>query len=217
MIYSQETWAYIVAWIANITFFIGFIPQIILNYRLKTTRGLSNVYILSSLNSHFACLYYAFCMNLPLVHKIMVPLFTMAVLTIVFQRFYYSSFRKRNLFIYLLNILFVISLLPLVLKQPKFMGVIFGWIAIFIGFWQKVPQIRKIHVEKSVKGFSLFFVLICITGYLFEISASIILKLPFELIFNDFRSLMFYTILGVQYFLYKNPRLNKNKGCTTDA
>jgi len=80
---------------------------------------------------------------------------------------------------------------------------ILGWLPVAIGTWKKFPQMFKIYWEKSVEGFSLGFILICILAYSFEMFAGFVLGLPLQILANDFRGLFAYLVFLFQFFLYK--------------
>jgi len=205
MVFTHEMFANIAAWLANFIFLISFLPQIVLNRRLKTTRGLSDYFILGSLNRRVASMFYTFCLGLPFIYKTMSPLFVLLAVWVVFQRFYYDGFENNQRFfkVYYINILCILAVIPLACYSPMFIGRLLGWTALITSMWQKFPQVIKAYKEKSVEGFSLFFVLINIGGCLFEGIAGIVLGLPIEMLLYDLKGVLFYSLSSMQFFLYK--------------
>ena len=202
-------------WMANIIFFISYLPQVFLNYKLKSTKGLSDLFILIGMHGQLACLAYAFSANLPMVYKVMMPLMTFSYMLLVLQRFLYSSYRtdKRILLIYLFNILIAFSIVIIAVLVYNPLGIFLGWISIFTGLWKKIPQMIKIFFAKSVEGFSLGYIAISISGYFFEMVAAFALGLPAQILFNDLRGLSIYMIFLLQFIFYNKEflRLIKRK------
>jgi uncharacterized protein with PQ loop repeat len=104
-------------WIAQIIFFIGILPQIVLNFNLKSTKGLSDFLLIGYFNAYIFYMFYVFCLNLPLAHKVMTPLSFFAVVILIFQRFYYSEKKdsKLKMFFFLIVWSFLV-LFQLLLK-----------------------------------------------------------------------------------------------------
>jgi uncharacterized protein with PQ loop repeat len=205
-IIDQYFFPYLAIWIVNIGFFVSLIPQILLNYRLKTTKGLSDLFLLATLNGQFGYLSFTFYANLPLIYKVMNSCYFIAILIIIAQRFLYSQNQlkeKRILNFYLLN--FLLGLIFIFIAPKISWGISFlGWFPVVLGFWKKWPQVIKIYKEKSVVGFSFLFVLVSICAYLFEMVAGIILKLPLPIIFNDLKGVFVYLIFLVQFMVYRD-------------
>ena len=203
--------AYLTTWIAHTLFFLGIIPQIMLNYKLKSTEGLSNLLLIGYLNGYIAYCYYTFCLNLPIVYKVMVPISTATMLILIFQRFLYlSSFVKKEKFflgLYFLNIFIALALIPIAKNYPIVFGYFFGWLMMFIWATYQIPQIVKVFVEKSVQGFSFGLVSLIGIGDIFECVGGLILGLPIPTLLNDFRGIFIYLLFCIQFWLYKN----KNK------
>ena len=206
MVYSQNFIANFFVYIANIIFFISFIPQIFINYKLKTTKGLSDLFILGYLISSFSDFCFIFSSNLPFVYRITSPFYLFFIIILVIQRFYYFDYKKDRKFLFLcaINILFFLILIFLFLNYSNKIGWFLGWVPIFISLIKKIPQILKIYVKKTVFGFSLLFILINFTGYLFEIVGALILELPVQVIITDFKGVFVYLIFLFQFVLYKN-------------
>ena len=200
--------ANIFTWIAHTLFFLGLLPQIVLNYRLKSTKGLSDLLLIGYFNGYVSYLYYTFCLDLPLAYKVILPMATIAMMIMIFQRFLYldklTKKDKSLLAFYLFNFLFVISLIPLATKYPIYVGHFFGWLMMFIWATYQIPQVFKVFIDKSVVGFSFALVSSIGFGDLVELIAAITLKLPMPTLLNDFRGVFIYLVFCVQFWMYKN-------------
>ena len=84
MLFNCAFFAKNIVWIAHALFCIALVPQILLNYKLKTTKGLSDLLIIGYLNGYISYVYYSYLFNLPLAYKVMVPLAMFLMLIIAF-------------------------------------------------------------------------------------------------------------------------------------
>ncbi len=192
--------------LANIIFIISLLPQIHLNYKIRSTKGLSDIFILASLNGQFSYLVYAFIKDLPLIYRVINPIYAFLLFIIIYQRFSYSdgSIKDKNILrIYLFNVLVLIFVSYLIITGATSLGYLLGWIPVGIGLWKKVPQMFKVYKSKSVYGFSLFFIVLSLLSYTFETSAALILDLPAPILLNDFRGFFVNFIFLLQFWIYK--------------
>jgi len=193
------------AWIVNIFFFSGLVFQGLHSFRIKCGRGLSDLTLFGYFNGYIAYLYYAFCFNLPIAYRVMIPLCMTTMLVMLAQRFLYAEWcgRDKKMFLlYLLNGLAAILILPHAFKQPWFVGNVAGWIEISIWALYQIPQVFKIHLNKSVIGFSFLLVSMVGIGDTIELIVAISLGMPWQTIINDMRGILIYSIFCVQFWLY---------------
>ncbi|MBD3231958.1 hypothetical protein GF322_04865 [Candidatus Dependentiae bacterium] len=200
----------LVIWIINIIFVFSFLPQIILNYKLKTATGIADYYILGSFLGQCSYIAYSFRASLPLVYKVMNPIYTAPLFLLIIQRFYYSDFymRKKICRQYFFVVMIILLLFFISFLEYKLIINFLGWIPIGTGFLKKLPQIFKIYIKKNVHDFSCGFIFLNIFGYCFEMIAAIFLNLPFQVIANDLKNIFIFSIFLIQFFLY-NPSLKK--------
>ncbi|MCF7799712.1 PQ-loop repeat-containing protein [Candidatus Babeliales bacterium] len=203
-----SNFAALAIWVAQILFFAGLLPQIILNYKLKSTKGLSEFLLFGYLNGTITYLYYIFCCNLPFAYKAIMPMVFLAVIIMIFQRFYYSEmfFDKeyKILFFYILNILVYIFLFKFFIQYQLF-GIILGWITALIWGIYQLPQVIKIFKDKTIIGFSFLLAFLVGFGNLIEFIASINLRLPLPTALNAFRGFLIFLIFCLQFWIYRNP------------
>lgn len=153
--------AHLSVWVVHFLYFVGLLPQIIVNYKLKSSRGLSDLMLSGYFVGYLFVNFYVFLLDLPLSYKVMVPLATIAVLVLVFQRFYYVCLDdSRKSFVKLFGIIFLLSLgvAFFVLKYAPYTGRVFGWLSAMVWTVYQIPQIIKIYMSKSTKGLSFAFV-----------------------------------------------------------
>lgn len=203
---------HIISWIGLICYTICFIPQIIENYRVKTTRGWSDSFMLTYFLGLISILYYIFCLHLPLVYKIMVPIQTFLISIVIMQRIYYDH-RKKELgfpLLFTFICIFSLAILPYAFIYPQLIGDTGGWLsfAFFTAF--PIPQIIKIFKEKSVEGFSIGFLTIFTIASLCECILACTGILPLQTILTVAKNLITSLIFYLQFFLYKKEH-NRNR------
>jgi len=182
----------------------AYIPQIVLNYRLKKGDGVSDGMLLCSFNGFIANNFYVFGCCLPLSYKIMVPIWTFLFLVVLGQRMWYTPTPDtRFKGIVGVNSLVYVGLMPFAFKHSFQTGIIFGWIMLILWSVYQLPQFYKIHKEKSVYGFSFFLVASVFVQALFELTGALILKLPTQTVLNELRNILFFCIFAAQFWRYK--------------
>lgn len=191
------------AWIINISFAASLIPQVVLNFRLKTTRGLSDFMLFCYFAGYISYSYYVFCMGLPFSYKSMVLLSFLFVLIMVAQRFIYDV-RRRCKFLpfYLISSFVGIVFLPLSFSYPHFVGMSMGWVQFLIWIFYQTPQITKIYLKKSVYGFSFLLVSLIALGEFIEVLIAVGMKFPVQTICNGCRGMLFYFIFCFLFYRY---------------
>ena len=150
---NKEFFSHLVIWTSHILFWIALLPQVALNFKLKSTRGLSDLMLVGYFNGYIAYVTYTFCLGLPLAYKVMISTCLITMLVMVFQRFWYERRYKTDkglLVFYVANGLVVVALIPLIYKYMLLVGHIAGWIMAFIWGVYQIPQIIKIYRSKSI-------------------------------------------------------------------
>lgn len=201
-----------ILWVANFMFFLSLFYQAKLNFKLKSTNGLSEIFLLMYFNGYVFTLFYVFCLGLPIAYKIIVPLSALTLCVIVFQRFYYSKINnKKMLKIYFFNIFLALCLIYWARIYPEIIGITSGWIAITIWAIYQIPQAIKNFVRKSTHGLSFAWVTFIVIGNSLELVSAIILGLPAPTHYNAYRSILIYIVFALQFWFYRKENLiNKN-------
>ena len=193
-------------WIFHIMAATGILPQILLNYKLKSTAGLSNTYISIYISGYVFHLLYVFCLDLPIAYKVMGPLLFFLVLVLVFQRFIYNKDKAKNhpVKLYCMNFFIISFLIALAINFPIKIGHLAGWISVAIWTIYQLPQVFKIYSKKSVVGFS--FAAVSCGGFqnFLELAATLALGLPLQSLFVALRGIIFFAIFCFQFWIYKN-------------
>jgi uncharacterized protein with PQ loop repeat len=204
-VFDIQSIAYYATWIVTITYFCALIPQIFLNYRLKSTSGLSDSMLLIYLTAYGAEVGYVYFLNMPLSYKTMIPLGFIAVLIIVYQRLYYVPDHGSKKFIhilYFINFVFI-GLFCAGMYNRMLIGSFAGWIATASFMLAYLPQLVRVQIKKSVHGLSLLFVFMLGVASTTEFIASILLGLPLPSLANGFRGILVSIIFIVQFWMYK--------------
>lgn len=193
-------------WIVNTLYCVGVIPQIALNYRLKTVKGLSDIMIFGYTAGYIAQILYVIAYHLPLSYKVMVPLTTVGIGIILAQRCYYdglpSSFFK---LLYIALLVASVVSCAVFFFFPQLVGWACGWFSTIVWAVTPIPQAFKMYKEHSTKGFSFPFATIMAVGICVEMISAFMLRLPIQTIFTTARGLIGYCVFAVQFFLYRKP------------
>ena len=207
-------------WFINILFWIGFIPQIRLNYRLKTAKGMSDLMLLGYFYGFVTYSYYVLCLDIPIAYKIFGPLSLLTVFVIIIQRFIYDDGLKKDralLSLYLLSTVVSILLIPYALTHKIFMGNVTGWISAIIWLIYPIPQFIKIVREKSVMGFSFSLVTLVGLGDGFQGVIGILFNLPAQTTFNGVRGFCLYSVYCLMFWLYSQKEKQEDKSVFAGA
>ncbi|MFH1832175.1 MAG: PQ-loop repeat-containing protein [bacterium] len=196
----------IVLWASQVFYFACFVPQIIINYSMGSCSGLSDVLLFGYLNGYFAFFYYLYCSSFSAFDEVMTVLQFFAILILVLQRFYYSrTTASANRFFVLIfaNFLLASFFIPFAYKNPQLVGNIGGWVAAIFFCLSQLFQIFKIHISKSVAGFSFLFVFLILFGAILELVVAYVLKYPMQSRLGLWRLVVGCGIYCVQFYIYK--------------
>ena len=207
MVFNPDTVALVSMWLVNTLFFVGLLPQIALNYRLKSARGISDLMLLGLLAGYTAFLFYVFGLNLPLSYKILTPLTVIATVIMVVQRFYYDWARDGKIFFsYLIFGGTCLMTVPFMFTYARPIGNVMGWVTTVIWAVYQIPQGVKIYLAKSTRGFSFAFASIMALGVFIEFISALILDLPIQTIVSTLRGLAAYGIYCILFYIYRRDR-----------
>ena len=201
-----DFWTQASLWLAQFFYLACLLPQIFTNYHQKSGMGVSSLLLIGYLNAYLFLLFYVFFIDLPPAYKFLVPLQTVATICLIMQRIYYdnSPQTKKYWFAFGANLMAFVLFLPYALAHPLIVGISFGWINFVLSVANQLPQILKIHREKSVVGFHFLFVAFTGIAALLEISASFITYLPPQTRVNAVRAIVLCLIFCWQFRCYKS-------------
>lgn len=191
-------------WIVNAVYACGIIPQIVLNYRLKTVSGVSDLMLWGYIAAYITQIMYIFALNLVLPYKVLVPFGAFLIVLVIAQRFYYDrSYSRYLIFSYGALALASIAALPLCYFFPHLVGHIMGWIAVVLWSVYQIPQGVKMFFEKSTHGFSFWFATMMAIGVSVELVSAFVIGLPWQTIFIAGRGLIGYAIFCLEFIAFK--------------
>ncbi len=195
----------LITWVVNLSFLVAILPQVFLNYKIKSTKALSDLYLVGYFNGYAANFFYVFALNFHLAYKVRAILAIIIILIMVFQRFLYSedSLYGKIGRLYFFDGLFFFALIPFLFKYPELIGQITGWALVGIWTFYQLPQIFRIYKRQSVQGFSFLLVSLIGFGNLIELFISYLLNYPLQTRLIAVRGIIFYIIFCYQFWIYR--------------
>ena len=195
----------LIPWIVNFFYFVGLFPQIYLNYKSKSTQGLSDLLILGYFDGYLAYFIYAYFFEFPIAYRMLLPVAVLASLVLIYQRFFYQrdGLGKSNNYIYYINFLLMIFFGIFLYLLPMKAANIAGWISTAIWYLYLIPQVIEIYLRKTVKGFSFLLVLFVGLGGVADFSVAILYSLPIQIILIGLRGIAFFFIFAAQFWIYR--------------
>ncbi len=194
----------VILWSITLLYTTGMIPQVVLNYRLKSVSGLSDFLLWCYVNGYVAFLFYAFCLQLPLAYRVIVPCGFCVAMTLLFQRFYYANpFPAKLLALFSVNTLAVLWVCIYARQQPQLVGEVAGWVNVVAWSIYQLPQAVKVWSRRSVRGFSFLYLSMVALGNVLELSIAVMLGLPRQTVLTDLRSIFFYAVFCCQFWVYR--------------
>lgn len=192
-------------WVAYILYVGCFVPQVVTNHRMGSTKGLSNATIFIYFFGYLIEILYAYLLGLPLALRVMIPVGAGIAGALVVQRIYFENRwwrRWQAMSLYGTLLLIAAFLTGWGMAHPHFVGHVCGWIGTVCWLVYQIPQIYKIHRAKSVEGFNYWFIIIASIGSVIEIAAAVAIPLPPQALFNGCRGLLGSMIFTYQFYKY---------------
>lgn len=197
----------LLTWVTNIVFFLSLVPQAILNFKLKTTRGISDFMLFSYFIGYITYNFYIFCLKLPFAYKITGPLSLLITLVMIFQRFFYAGTYKKDallLTLYGINGIIALAVIPYAMHNAYVVGTISGWIQAFIWIPSGLPQIWQVYLTKSVLGFSFWSATLLFLGGCIDGLVTFWMGYPIQTVLNCFQGGIFYIVFCFQFWQYSS-------------
>ena len=181
-----------------------FIPQVIKNFQIKSGKSLSDLYLIAMLNAYICFTFYFFCLNLPLGYKISVLFQLFATVVLILQRFFYDTRSKliELIGIYLVNCVVVVFCVPYAYTNTLWVGNAAGWGAVALIMLCRIPQIIKMHREKSVGDFSKASVVLLGAASAMEIILTLWYKFPVQTLCSSTWTFFTFVLFLAQFKLY---------------
>jgi len=201
--------ALLLSWLPFSLIIMGTSSQIILNYRVKSTRGLSPNMVFLFFSTIVFFIVYTYTYNLPIAYKVLSIPHLLSVGVLAFQGYYYSDNKKTRrdmLRTYTGLLVFFIGYAITGFFFPLTVGKFSGWASALLPLLTQIPQMLRNARRKSVEGFSFWFVFFATIAVLIELTVVIVLHLPLPSFFSALRGLIYYIIYFGQFILYSTPQ-----------
>jgi len=195
------------AWLPFTIYYFSGMPQILLNYRNKSTVGLSYRMIFFDYTGNFSTTIYTFLLVLPIACRIMEPLCLFNVSILVMQCFYYCKDSQARRFLtasYLLLHAVAAVFVCLAWWYPTAVGMAMGWVSVIVQLFTQLPQVLKNRQRRSVKGLSFWYISLLGFAGLMEMVIAYMLSLPVQNFLNGLRAVGYYTVLCLQFYWYRH-------------
>ncbi len=195
----------VISCLVQVFYVVSFFPQILENYKRQSGSGLSDVLLFGYFNGYIAFTYFLHCLGHAPIFQILNGMQFIALLVLMFQRFYYAEQVSALCFakFFAANSIVAVLLFPFASYIPAIFGDISGWIAAFFFCMSQFFQIGKMYVAKSVVGMSLFFVLFMMFGGVLELAVTYIMISPVETRLSLWRFVLGCGIYCVQFIAYR--------------
>jgi len=195
-----------IAWIPFTIYYFSGIPQILLNYKNRSTSGLSYRMVFFDYTGAMTTTIYSFLLGLPFACLVMEPLCMLNIGTLVFQCFYFCRIAEARKFLvvsYIALHAVTLGMLAVAWWHPLEIGKAMGWISVVIQLFTQLPQILKNYARKSVKGLSFAYVSLLGFAGILEVLISVMLQLPIQNVLNGTRAVGYYLVLCGQFYWYR--------------
>lgn len=195
-------------WLPLSLYVIAIIPQVLLSYRTKSAKGVSQSMVFLRFAAMSVYTVYLQLCQLTLAHRVMMPIYLCMVGFLVFQGYHYETNERKVHWMrvsYSVLALFLFGSCVLAIWYPWTTGFFLGTVGMSLAWLTDLPQVYKNWQRKSTKGFSFFFPSIIGVGATIEFMLAIYLQLPLPTILNTFRAITYYLIYCVQFGLYREP------------
>jgi len=194
------------AWIPFTVYYFSGMPQILLNYKNRSTVGLSYRMVFFDYTGNLATTMYTFLLMLPFACRVMEPFCLFNIGLLAWQCFYYcNSASARSFLVASYSLLHGVAAVMLFIAwwYPVEIGNAMGWVSVAVQLFTQLPQVLKNHERKSVKGLSFAYVSLFGFAGTMEMLISLLLKLPIQNVFNGLRAVGYYVILCLQFYWYR--------------
>lgn len=212
----QTTVLYYLLYVAGFFLTASSLAQAYLNYRLKSTQGLSAWMMYFSTITATIYTLFVYHFPHPYSHRIASFMTQAAAYVLVFQQFYYADpyFKVRWWrTVYLFTGLGIAGIyLPFWWYDVlPLLGHMWGWLVFVLAALVQLPQLYYNWERKTMHGFSLGFVILQLIGIFITLGACVVFNLPQQTWWNTLRGLVYYCIYIVQFIMYGRHPQSKKK------
>jgi uncharacterized protein with PQ loop repeat len=192
-------------------------PQLFINCRNKTTKGIDTIFIVTWIFADYFTLISVIRKDLPITTVSMCIFHILCTILLIIQKVYYSKSQSFNRKIGIVTLIIVSITCILTFFVFSYHTILFadiaGWISCILYIVSPIPQLVYNYRRKSVDGLSsLLFIFLIIGNSLFIASIFVIstefsyIYTTFQIIITDIVCNVLYIIICIQFVIYdKNP------------
>ena len=191
-------------WAALLFYCSCFPPQILTNYRIKSTQGISDGFIWCYATGYLLMMLYVCGQPFAYPYRIMVPIEAALMGVVVGQKFYYHGFAKSKIFVLSLAASTIATIIAafFIPTHGLVIATAAGWLALVVFTVNQIPQLLKIYHTKSTYGFNFSFTTLTAAAQACELIGGAITKVPAPTIVMAIRGLFIYLIYVYMFKKY---------------
>lgn len=180
-------------------------PQLFLNCRNKTTKGIDTIFILTWIFADYFTLISVIRKNLPITTISMCIFHILCTILLIIQKVYYSkslSFNRKTGMISTLIFIVTCILTFLVFSYNTILFAdITGWLSCLLYIFSPIPQLIYNYRRKSVDGLSSLLFIFLIIGNSLFIASILVISTEFGYIYQSLQIIVTDTICNVLYII----------------
>lgn len=195
-------------WAALLFYSSCFPPQILTNYKIKSAQGMSDAFIWCYFTGYLLMILYVYGQPFSYPYRIMVPVETVLMSIVVWQRFYYDGIAKSKIFTSAMIASTIGTLLAGIFIPTHGLSIAAttGWLALVVFTINQIPQLLKIASSQSTYGFSFLFITFTVTAQICELIGGAITHVPAPTLVMAARGLFVYAIYVYFFRKYGTKR-----------
>lgn len=209
--------ANLVVWFPLILSMFANFPQIVKNWYLKTTMGISSFALLILYINVYTNNMYVFYLWLPYQYRLVMPIMWVSIILMVLQTYIYGKTVEEKNAVLRIYVPLTVALVAMAIAgiwYPYEIGHAGGWICFMGGIACRFPQIYKNFKEKSMYGYSLIKVIIATIAACVSLFVSVVLALPLQSILSGLSAIGYRSVQLSQYWFYRGSNHKPPKNPT---
>jgi|GEM_PF-5418883 len=204
---SAKDVARFLIWFPPIINSVGMFFQIVKSRSISSSVGMSSVFtVLRYLTVCLQIPYLYFC-DLPFAYRVMILPQTLLIIVLFLQQIYYAEKGSER---DLLTLSFITTSLGFSAAMyygfygyGHIIGEWAGWFMVIMGAVIQLPQMYRSYARKSTHGYSIHYVFLSITAYLFDWSLAAIIGVPIQTHVGCARAVSFRLFELFQFYIYQ--------------
>jgi len=202
---TLQFFAYHLSWLPVLMAPISILPQIIKNYTLRSTYGLSTFKLFLFFTAISCNTIFVQLMPFPIAYKIVLPIYWCFVTFLIIQLYWYEhrqAMKRTIIQLYGSAAIFIILLAIATHFTSYYATHTIGWIGMLSLAVHKFPQVIRNFKRKTLHGLSFYYIVIVQLIALLELTIAFILHFPIQTRLSAIRSTVFAATYLFQYLYY---------------